>query len=304
MRFGVFTDLHYDAIPDADGRVDALLKSFQRNHVDFAVDLGDSIFPKPENTGVMQRIKDVPCFFSVGNHCIDYCSNDTALKFYGLDTGHYAITRENVKFIFLDANYVQTPGGHLHEDEATEVAGVCRPYVPPEQIAWLQNELANDDAYYIICTHQSLANDLLIGTHSRGIINRESIRAVLEKRNAGKKKVLFCMNGHDHGDAIRLINGIHYYSLNSASHVWQPKEVFRYSEEVHGRFPHLKNYIMYEEALHIIVDIDEEMNVTIHGMEGRYQRVTPEDVGMGDIWNNVSIKPRTSSLYISSSLQV
>ena len=46
--------------------------------------------------------------------------------------------------------------------------------------------------------------------------------------------------------------------------------------------------------------IDDEMNVNIHGMEGLYQRVSPEDVGMDYIWNNVSIKPRTSSLYIPS----
>ena len=300
MRFGVFTDLHYDAIHDADRRVGDLLGSFGNNHVDFAIDLGDSIFAKPKNKEIVEQFKKVPCYFSIGNHNIDFCSNETALKFLGLKRGNYSVIRENVKFIFLDANYVKTPDGYLHEDEAMDVAGVCRPYVPPEQIRWLQNELENDDLFYIICTHQSLANDLLIGTHSRGIINREEVRAVLEKRNAGKKRVLLCMNGHDHGDAIHQINGIHYYSLNSASHVWQPKKAFMYSKELHDSFPHLKNYIMYEEALHIIVDIDDDMNVQIQGMEGQYQNVMPADVGMGYMWNNVSIKPRTSSLHIPS----
>jgi len=68
---------------------------------------------------------------------------------------------------------------------------------------------------------------------------------------------------------------------------------------LHNRFPHLKNYIVYEEALHIIVNVNEKMNVTIQGMEGRYQKVAPKDVGMGDEYNGVSIKPCTSSLYIS-----
>ena len=40
------------------------------------------------------------------------------------------------------------------------------------------------------------------------------------------------------------------------------------------------------------------MNVQIDGMEGHYQNVTPKDIGMGSIWNGVSIEPRTSSLYI------
>ena len=298
MRFGVFTDLHYDSVPDAAGRVRGLLTSFEKNNVDFVIDLGDSIFAKPENEEIVKCFKDLPCYFSIGNHNIDFCSNETALNFLGMDKGNYSVIRGNVKFIFLDANYVKTSNGYLHEDEAGEVSGICRPYVPPEQIIWLQDEMASDDLFYIICTHQSLANELLIGNHSRGIINREEIRAVLEKRNSREKKVLFCVNGHDHGGAIKLINGIHYYALNSASYVWQPNEVYKYSKELHVRFPHLKNCIVYEEALHIIVDIDAEMNVKISGMEGQYQKVTPEDAGIGYVWNNVSIKPRTSSLYI------
>ena len=71
MRFGVFTDLHYDTIPDADRRVDDLLKSFVQNKVDFAIDLGDSIYAKPENEAVVKRFKDLPCYFSIGNHNTD-----------------------------------------------------------------------------------------------------------------------------------------------------------------------------------------------------------------------------------------
>lgn len=300
MRFGVFTDLHYDAIPDADRRVEELIISFTANKVDFAIDLGDFIFPKPENEKVLNRFKEIPCFFSIGNHNIEFCANKTALSFLGLSSGHYSILRENIKFIFLDANYVKTPNGFTHEDKAIKPADEYLPYVPPEQIEWLIHELSDNNLFYIICTHQSLSNELRIGNHSRGIMNREEIRCLLEKRNVGGKKVLFCMNGNDHGDGIKLINGIHYYSLNSASHVWQGfKPVYDYSKEIHDMYLHLKNYIMYEAALHIIVTVDEKMNVKIQGMEGKYHKTTPEDVGMGDTWNAVSIKPRTSSLYIS-----
>ena len=299
MRFGVFTDLHYDAIPDADRRVDDLINSFTANNVDFVIDLGDSIFAKDENLKIISRFKELPCYFSIGNHNIDFCANETALSFLGLDSGYHSILRENIKFIFLDANYAKTPDGFVHEDKAKKIAGVYQPYVPTEQIEWLKNEIKDDSLFYIICTHQSLSNDLVLGNHSRGIMNRNEIRAILEKRNIDGKKVLFCMNGHDHGDRIRLINGIYYYSLNSASHIWQHNDVFMYDEDLHNRFPHLKNYIVYEEALHIIVNVDEKMNVAIQGMEGRYQKVTPKDVGMGDEYNGVSIKPRTSSLYIS-----
>jgi hypothetical protein len=139
----------------------------------------------------------------------------------------------------------------------------------------------------------------MIGNHSRGIANRDEIRSILENCNSEKKKVLFAMNGHDHGDNIRLINGINYYTLNSASHVWQPKEIYKYERDVHNRFPYLKNYIMYKDALHIIVCVNDQMSVDIQGMESEYQKVMPEDVGLNRTWNNVSILPRTSSLHIA-----
>ena len=153
----------------------------------------------------------------------------------------------------------------------------------------------NDERDMIIFKHQSLSNDFM----KRGISNREEVRAILERRNINGKKVLFCMNGHDHGDGVKVLNGIHYYTLNSMSYFWHGmKETFNYSNEIHKQYPYLKDMILYEEPLHIIVTIDENMNVEIDGVEGHYQNVTPKDIGLGNTWNGVSIEAKTSSLYI------
>ncbi|MDP4121215.1 MAG: hypothetical protein Q8876_09240 [Bacillota bacterium] len=139
----------------------------------------------------------------------------------------------------------------------------------------------------------------MIGNHSRGITNQEDVRAVLEQRNAKNNRILFCINGNDHGDAVKQINGIYYCSLNSASYIWHGmKKTYQYSQEIHDKYSHLKDIILYEEPLHIIVTIDENTNVKIEGMHGHYQNVTPDDIGMGDMWNGVSIRPQTSPLYI------
>ena len=58
--------------------------------------------------------------------------------------------------------------------------------------------------------------------------------------------------------------------------------------------------ILYDEPLHIIVTIDEKNNVIIEGIKGHYQNITPNDIGIGNMWNGVSIKPQTSSLYIAN----
>lgn len=56
---------------------------------------------------------------------------------------------------------------------------------------------------------------------------------------------------------------------------------------------------IFPEPLHIVVFIDEAGTVKIEGMKGYYLNVAPEDIGMGDNWNGVSIKPETDSICIA-----
>lgn len=256
------------------------------------------MLPKDDNKYILSKLKelDVPLFFSVGNHNSDAYPVDAVLKFFGMKKSYYSFVIENVKFIVLDGNYIKTPNEvkpyyKRNYNKTTD----DYPYIPEEQMKWLKNEIKDDKFYYVIFSHQSLSNDFM----KRGISNREEVRSILEQRNSHGRKVLFCMNGHDHGDDFKVINGIHYYTLNSMSYIWHGmKETFNYSKEIHKKYPYLKDLILYEEPLHVIVTIDENMNVKIDGMEGHYQNIAPEDVGMGDIWNGISIKPKTSSIYI------
>lgn len=175
--------------------------------------------------------------------------------------------------------------------------GLPGPYIPQEQLQWLEQELMDNDLYYVICSHQSLSNDYVTKTKIRGIVNRAEVREILEKR---KEHILFCINGHEHGSDVREIGGVHYYQLNSAAYYWQNvREMFVYEQETHRRYPYLKNLVLYREPLHVMVTIDDKMNVEISGMEGHYLTVGPEEIGMGDRWNGVSIFPRTESLVIS-----
>lgn len=107
-----------------------------------------------------------------------------------------------------------------------------------------------------------------------------------------------CMNGHDHGDAAVDINGICYYTLNSMSYIWHGlKETYNYSNEIHEKYPWLKDMILYEEGLHAIVTISHDGQLKIEGMRGNYQNITPNDVGiLNNMWNGVSIEPIVSSM--------
>lgn len=49
MRFLVFTDLHYDAVPDGDRRLMELMKAAKEKEADFIINLGDTCYPKVDN---------------------------------------------------------------------------------------------------------------------------------------------------------------------------------------------------------------------------------------------------------------
>ena len=298
MKFAIFSDLHYDAIPDGDRRIEEIITSAKKAKVDFMIALGDLCYPLNENKRILENINssELPCYFTIGNHNTDSYTIDEVLDFFNMERSYYSFIIENIKFIILDANFI---------NKKTNVIPYCKrnydksndeyPYIPNEQIDWLKKELDDSDKYYILISHQSLSNDF----QKRGISNRKEIRAILEERNLKGRKILFCVNGHDHGSDCKTINNIHYYTVNSTSYIWHgTKEVFNYSHEVHKKYPYLKDLILYKEALHVIVNIDNEMNVSINGINGNYQKHSPKDIGLTDTWNGVSIEAKTLSKYI------
>lgn len=298
IKFAVFTDLHYDHIPDGARRLKFVIDSAKKDHVDFVIELGDLCYPIRENRIIFEKLSQlgVPVYYVMGNHDSDAYTKEEVIKFWGINQSYYSFLVGNVKFIVLDSCFIKTEDGYesyfkRNYDKTTD----AYPFIPPNEMAWLKNELADEDKYYLIFSHHSLANDYM----KRGIFNREEVRKILEERNRKSRQVLLCMNGHDHGDALYEINGIHYYTLNAMSYIWHGiKETFNYSESVHAKYPYLKDMILYEEGLHAIVTIKDDGHVKIEGMTGHYQNITPDDIGLGYQWNGVSIKPVVSSLII------
>lgn len=297
MKFAVFTDLHYDVIHDADRRLDEFISIIKEEKVDFIVELGDLCHPTEENRHIITSLcQCAPCFYNIGNHDADAYPIDEVLKFLDLANSYYSFVVNNIKFIVLDANYIRTQNGDMpYRNQRSDEKIEAYPYIPSGEIEWLKKELEDEQYYYIIFSHHSLTNDFM----KRGISNRVEVRNILEHRNRNGKKVLLCMNGHDHGDDLKVINDIPYYTLNSMSYIWQGvKETYNYDRKIHEKYPHLKNMILYEEPLHVIITIDVNMDIHIRGMDGHYQNITPKELGL-DTWNAVCIEPRTSSLSIS-----
>ena len=75
------------------------------------------------------------------------------------------------------------------------------------------------------------------------------------------------------------------------------KETYNYSQEIHEKYPYLKDMILYKDGLHAVVTITGDGQFKIEGMQGNYQNITPSDVGiLNNIWNGVSVEPIVSSI--------
>lgn len=296
MKILAFTDLHADLIPDAESRVRLLVERAKAERVDLILDLGDLCDPAEENRWILERLRStgVPCLHCVGNHNADAAAPEEVLGFFGLERGFYSLRVGGVKWIVLDTNYIRTADGRMlpfcrrNYDRSRDEY----PYLPREELDWLERELADSCSDAVVLSHQSLVN----GFGNRGVANREEVRRILETHRGPGKQILFCMNGHDHGSAVEAVRGITYYTLNSVSYLWHGKGHLSYSPELHERYPLLKDILLYREPLHAVIQVGEHGEVHIQGMQGQYQTVTPRQLGLEDTWNGVSIRPETLSL--------
>lgn len=291
IKFTVFGDLHYDEVPDGNRRVDELVAHIKEAKSDFVVSLGDLCKPDEENKKiVLEKLHSigVPVYHTIGNHETDECNLAEAVAFLGLEKSYYSFVYEDIKFIILNSCYFSKDGEEQpyykknYKGEAS-----AYPIIPSEEMKWLQNELS-DNKKYVIFSHHSLVNEF----RDRGIFNRKEIRELFKG-----KEVLLCMNGHDHGDDLTMLDGVPFYTVNSATYMWCGVQISS-SEKLREKYGNLHGMLMYKQAFCVTIEIDEE-EIRISGMEGEYLSVTPEDVELYDYrWNGVSVKPQTSSYII------
>lgn len=294
IKFMAFGDLHYDDIPDGDRRIGELLARAEETKPDFIVSLGDLCKPVDKNKAVLQRLSSagVPLYHTIGNHETDDRPLESALEFLSLEKPYYSFEYGDIKFIVLNSCYLDRNGEELPYLGRNYKDGAVYPVIPSYELEWLKNEL-NDGKRHIIFSHHSLVNN----HRDRGISNRSGIRDMLRDKN-----VLLCMNGHDHGDDVAALDGITYYTVNSAAYIWCGFHIMA-SERLMEKYGYLNGLLLYKQAFCVGVEIDDN-EIRISGMEGEYLSVTPDDIELYDYkWNGVSVRPRTSSCVIKGTTE-
>lgn len=153
MRFTMFSDLHYDAIPDGNRRIEDLIKYSKEAKSEFILDLGDLCYPLDENKRILDKFKEakLPLYHTIGNHNTDSFTINEVLNFFNLERSYYSFIKENIKFIILDANFIKKKNCVLPYCKRNYDKSMDKyPYIPEEEIEWLKKELNDNEKYYII----------------------------------------------------------------------------------------------------------------------------------------------------------
>lgn len=296
ITFGIVTDIHTDIMHDAEHRLSTFLEAAEKNKVDFVIDLGDFSMVKEDNKPFVDIWKNYAGekYNTLGNHDMDNATKEQFMEFVGMKDRYYSFTKNDVLFIVLDCNNLHHEGKYTPYAHANfYVDDSRRAWIDPEQVEWLKKEIQKDAKHCIIFSHQSLENT---------VGNREQIQKMFEDENkrVGYTKIVASFSGHDHTDYHKVINGITYIQINSASDQWvgdQYKCTTRYTEEDNKRRPALSLVVPYKDPLYAIVKMGKK-SLKIKGIESEFVSPTPEELGIPEDVYPVPLTAKISDLTI------
>lgn len=208
FQFGVITDLHCGSRNVGDrfcneslDKLAFAVETFNRLQVKYVFDLGDAV-NETEKAASLAQLSAVTMrvagfrgeWISVlGNHDLDPLNRAEFFEVRQIsrESSFFSMDRDGVHLVVLDANF-KGDGTPYERGAFTWIDS----FVPPEQVQWLQQDLAQagDRATIIFC-HELLYPHFLNGMadpHSVG--NADQMKAVIEK--AGNVRAV--CQGHFH----------------------------------------------------------------------------------------------------------
>lgn len=265
IKIGIIADVHYDVMHDGQKRLDAFLQATTAFQPDAIVQMGDFAMPSENNMPFIKAYNKAHkhSLHILGNHDIDggYKSQD-CVKTFGMPLRYYAQSLKGVKFIVLDCN-----------EKKPDYKSGYPSYLTDEQLKWLVQELNSAKEPVIIFSHQPLAG-------VDAIDNAEEIQNLLSNFS---DRILTCLNGHTHIDAVSTIKGITYIHVNSASYKWVGSKYKHetYSKEIHQRKKQLAKTCPYKDSLYTLLTIDfEKGNLVMQGIKSEWIEPSPAYLGV------------------------
>ena len=117
----------------------------------------------------------------------------------------------------------------------------------------------------IVTSHQSYERD------NASCSNYLQVRKIFNdanEKNPGRVRLV--INGHHHHDNIRILDGIVYFDLNSASYEWVPKAHDKYPPEIANKHRCARNTVMYNDPISAIITMTTDGQLTIEGQKSSF----------------------------------
>ncbi len=216
VRFGLLTDIHYADKSPRGSRYyrESYLKliqtaaNWEEEHLDFVVELGDFVDAADSVADELEYLETINGLYAtlhgdrhyvLGNHCVDTLTKDEFLNQVGKAASYYSFDRQGFHFVVLDACF-RTDG----EPYGRKNFVWTDTFIPVEQLAWLQSDLAASQGPVVVFVHQRLDRH-----DDYGIENAADVRSILEASG----RVVAVFQGHSHENDLNLISGIPYCTL-------------------------------------------------------------------------------------------
>lgn len=277
IEFGIVADVHKDLMPDANERLEKFISEALQRDVDFIIQLGDFCMAEEKNRDfldIWETFKG-PKYHVLGNHDMDRHAKQQMLDYWGMPKTYYSYDFKGFHFVVLDANFLYQDGKFIDYEKGNfYVNDRLRTYINDEQIEWFRGDLDATKLPTIVLSHQSLWH------YSSGVKNRLTLQKILEKY---QKKVICCLNGHNHLDFHYHQNGIDYIEINSMSYQWMEdkyRNTERYSKALYGQYKWLANIAPYKDPLYAFATVDPKGSMIIEGVKSQWMSPSPYDLGM------------------------
>lgn len=302
MKFSVFSDLHHYPGVFMGGTyedLDFICKRAQNAGASFIIHAGDFCHGPSLVPDYVKAYNELPLptYHVLGNHDTDNTSYEETLQMYNMPDGHYFFDCEGYRFIVCDPNYYLLDGEYVHYSLGNYFAhGELRDHMPPDQLQWLEETIFSSPHPCVLISHESFERE------ADGVKNKDAVRDIINRANQRRaNSVLLCINGHHHRDCIRILDGVCYLELNSASFDWLANEHNSFSKELCEQYSLMNHTVVYNDPIHAVITLQGN-HIEIEGMESSmFMGINREQAGGNALYDNMGrpVVPKVQSAKIT-----
>lgn len=284
VTFCLFSDIHYypGVFPHSTHQwLQRILDRALKEKAEFVIHLGDFTHRDTDTESYIKMYNEfsLPTYHTIGNHENDGRTYEQVLKAYHMKCGYYFFDKKGFRFIVLDPNYYKQGEKFIHYANGNYFqalsGGAYGPVLPPEQVQWLRKTVDQSPYPCILMSHQSFERE------ADGVKNYQEVRDLINHTNQKHPgRIPLVMNGHYHTDNIRILDGVVYFDVNSASYQWVDKAHSLYPKEIMKKYAQARHSIIYNDPISAIVTLTHDGGIKIDGQKSTlFKGVTSEMTG-------------------------